>query len=162
LNPDDKEHGQASPHTVSKELITIRRALRVSHERGVLAVMPALPRFSPRYAPREVWLTPAQFELLCAELAPKRVLWASLAALGGLRAGGVERMAWETVYERLARVPGTKTDGSRRTVPIAPALQHRLDQVQPDARRGKVVQPWGNVRRDLRAAVDRANAKLTA
>src|SRR5215470_16446385 len=160
LNEDDEEHGQASPHTVSKELITIRRALREANERGVLPAMPAMPRFSPRYVPREVWLTEAHFELLCAELDPKRVLWASLAALGGLRAGEVERLQWSNAVERLMRVPGTKTDDARRTIPIAPALRYRLDQVPAAARRGQVVLPWGNVRRDLRAAVDRANRKL--
>jgi integrase len=162
LNETDEEHGQASPHTISKELITLRRALRESHERGVLPTMPAFPRFSPRYVPREVWLTPDQFDRVCAELEPKRALWASLAALGGLRAGEIERQRWETLAERLMRVQGTKTERSKRTVPIAPALQHRLDQVPPAARRGRVVEPWGNVRRDLRAAVARANAAAAA
>lgn len=162
LNPEDEEHGQASPHTISKELITIRRALREAQDRGVLSAMPAMPRFSPKYVPREVWLTEAQFDLLCAELEPKRVLWASLAALGGLRAGEVERLTWASAIERLMRVPGTKTSDARRTIPVAPALRHQLDQVPPAARRGAVVQPWGNVRRDLRAAVARANRKLSA
>lgn len=162
LNENDEEHGQASPHTVSKELITIRRALRIASDRGVLVALPKLPSFSPSYEPREIWLTEAQFELLCAELAPKRVLWASLAALGGMRAGEVERLQWSNAVERLMRVPGTKTDDARRTIPIAPALKYRLDLVPAAARRGRVVEPWGNVRRDLRAAVDRANRKLAA
>jgi integrase len=66
------------------------------------------------------------------------------------------------VIERLMRVPGTKTDQSRRTIPIAPALEHRLDQVPPAKRRGPVVERWGNVRCDLRAAVRRANAAAAA
>jgi integrase len=162
LNEDDEEHGQASPHTVSKELITIRRALRLAHDRDVLAAMPKFPQFSPRYQPREVWLTPDQFERVCSELSHDRALWASLAALGGMRASEVERTSWDVVMKRLVRVPGTKTDQSRRTIPIAPALQHRLDQVPPAKRRDRVVAPWGNVRRDLRAAVTRANRKLAA
>ncbi len=162
LNENDPEHGQASPHTVSKELITIRRALREAHDRGVLPTMPAFPRFSPRYVPREVWLTEAQFDLLCAEIHPKRVLWVSLAALGGMRAGEIERLGWSNAIERLMRVPGTKTSDARRTIPIAPALKYLLDQVPSATRRGKVVERWGNVRRDLRAAVTRANRKLAA
>jgi integrase len=81
--------------------------------------MPAFPRFSPKYTPREVWLTPGQFERVCAELADKRVLWASLAALGGMRAGEVERLRWDTVIVRLMRVPGTKTEehGARSRSP---------------------------------------------
>lgn len=81
-----------------------------------------------------------------------------VARLGGMRAGEIERLRWETVMDRLVRVPGTKTDKSRRTIPIAPALMHRLSQVHESARRGSVVEHWGNVRRDLRAAVRRANS----
>lgn len=165
LNPDDEVHGQAKPHTVSKELITVRKALREAHERGVLRVMPAFPRFSPRYKPKETWLNEQQFGRLVAELDPGRALWASLAALGGMSAGEVERLEWPMVDLRRSRirVPGTKRDTRRRTIPIAPALAHRLRLAQ-DALRlasgaaatGKVVEHWGNVRRDLHAACKRA------
>lgn len=65
---DDKDHGRAKPHTVQKELIVIRRALREAFELGVLPTMPAMPRFSAKYKPREVWLEPAEFEKLCEHL----------------------------------------------------------------------------------------------
>jgi integrase len=58
-------------------------------------------------------------------------------------------------------IPGTKRETRRRTVPLAPALRHLLEQVAVKDRRGKLVQSWGNVRRDLHAAVHRANRKLT-
>jgi hypothetical protein len=61
LNADDEVHGQAKPHTVSKELITIRKVLREAHERGVLRILLPFPRFSPRYQPKETWLNEAQF-----------------------------------------------------------------------------------------------------
>lgn len=150
----------ASPHTVQKELITIRRALREAVDRGLLKAMPAMPRFSPRYQPRETWLTPDQFERLAAELEPDRELWAALAALGGMRAGEVERLRWTMVDLETGRikVPGTKTESSRRTVPIAPALLGRLDRAPGSGSAAPlpVVQPWGNVRRDLAAACKRA------
>lgn len=154
-------HGGASAHTVSKELITIRKALREAHERGVLRVLPPMPRFSAKYKPKEVWLTPDQFELLCAEIDPRRRLWAALAALAGGNHSEVEAVAWETtdlVANRLL-VPGTKRETRRRWVPIAPALQWRLDAVPEAERHGKVVAGWQNVRRDLHAAVARANKK---
>lgn len=44
LNPEDEVHGPAKPHTISKELITIRRAVREAHECGILRVLPAFPR----------------------------------------------------------------------------------------------------------------------
>lgn len=164
LDPADPVHGQASPHTVSKELITIRRALREAHERGVLAVMPPMPRHSPKYKPKETWLTPEQFEAVCIELEPDRQRWAGLAALAGGSLGEVERVDWATVdlvRDRL-RMPGTKRETRDRWVPIAPALKHRLIEVPESERVGLVVRHWGNVRRDLHIAVARANEKATA
>ena len=161
MNATDEKHGNASPHTVQKELITIRRALREAHERGVLAVMPAMPRHSPKYKPREVWLTPEQFEAVCAELVPHRVMWASLAALAGGSAGEVERCDWAKVDMGRRRVflPGTKRETRARWVGVAPALFARLEAVPLHERVGPVAGHWASVRRDLHAAVARANAR---
>jgi integrase len=156
---DDTEHGGAADHTIQKELITIRRALKHSMRTKHLHALPAWPEFSANYEPRKTWLTPAQFDLVCGELEAKRRLWACLAALGGMRAGEVERLEWTHLGEKLMAVPGTKTESSKRRVPIAPALRHRLDAVPKAARTGLVVEHWGNVRRDLHAAVTRANQK---
>jgi integrase len=139
----------------------VRRALRSAHERGIIAAMPALPRHSPQYKPRETWLTEAEFDAVCAELEPGRRLWACLAALAGGSAGEVERCAWETtnLVDGVLLMPGTKRDTRRRWVPIAPALYAYLDDVKPKDRRGLLVERWGNVRRDLHAACDRAKVK---
>lgn len=155
---EDLEHGGASDHTIQKELITIRRALKYALKTHTLHRMPEWPEFSANYEPRKTWWTPEQFERVCAELEPKRQLWACLAALGGMRAGEVERLDWEHLSERLMAVPGTKTEASKRPVPIAPALRHRLAVVPKAKRTGRVVESWSNVRRDLRKAVDAANA----
>lgn len=69
---DDPTHGGAKPHTIQKELIVIRRALREAFELGVLQVMPPMPRFSAKYKPREVWLEPHEFEKLAANLGRSR------------------------------------------------------------------------------------------
>lgn len=155
---DDPVHGGAAPHTVKKELITIRRALREAHERGVLPTMPAIPRFSPSYRPRETWLTPEQFAALCNELSPHRVLWVSLATLAGANASEVEAVDWSGVRwdQNRILIPGTKRETRRRWVPIAPALRARLEVVPDDQRTGRVALRWGSVRRDLHAACDRA------
>lgn len=155
----DPEHGNATDHTIQKELITVRRALKYAVRTKMLHALPTWPEFSANYTPRKTWLTPEEFEKVCAELEPKRRLWASLAALGGMRAGEVERIEWEHLVERLMSVPGTKTEASARPVPIAPALRHRLDAIPREARVGRVVERWTNVRRDLHAACDRAGVK---
>lgn len=156
---DEPEHGGAADHTIQKELITVRRALKFALKSKTLHELPHWPEFSPDYTPRKVWLTVDQFEKLCAELEPERRLWASLAALAGCRAGEAERVAWEMVDFKAnrIRVPGSKTDMSKdRPVPIAPALRARLLEVPKASRRGLVVPHWGNVNRDLHAACVRA------
>lgn len=159
LKKTDRVHGRASAHTVQKELITIRRALKLAHRRGVLVAMPTFPEFSAQYTPRATWLTPEQFSLVCAELEFKRKLWASLAALAGCNLSEAEGVDWATVELERGRlfVPGTKRETRRRWVPIAPALRHLLEQVSEASRKGRVAERWGNVRRDLRRAVDAAN-----
>jgi integrase len=159
------EHGGASDHTIQKELITVRRALKWAVKHKTLEALPSWPEFSANYEPRKTWLTPDQFERLCAELAQNRVRWASLAALAGMRAGEVERTDWKLHVDLAAgrvRVPGTKTTASKRKVPILPALRARLELVPEDKRSGRVVEHWGNVRRDLRAAVEIANARAVS
>ncbi len=162
LDKEDEDHGCASAHTIQKELITIRRALKIAHRRGILPALPSFPEFSAKYQPRETWLTPEQFELVCAELDARRRLWASLAALAGCNLSEAEAVDWATVDLAGGKllVPGTKRETRRRWVPIAPALRHLLELVPERERRGKVVEPWGNVRRDLHAAVERANVKI--
>lgn len=158
----DPDHGNAADHTIQKELITVRRALKYALKRNMLHAMPHWPEFSPDYVPRKVWLTVGQFEALCSELEPERRMWASLAALAGCRSGEAERVTWDMVNfaTNRIRVPGSKTDMSRdRPVPIAPALRARLLGVPKDGRTGPVAGRWGNVRRDLHAAIDRFNVK---
>lgn len=182
---DDPDHGGANPHTVQKELITFRRALREAHERGVLTTMPPMPRFSAKYKPREVWLTADEFELVIASIGragandekattrrsrrrarrptrehvpvANRVLWASIAALAGASASEVEKLDWADIS--LARgwlkLRGEKRETRARRVPIAPALAVRLREAGPKAH-GPVVAPWDNVRRALHQACAKA------
>lgn len=185
---DEEGHGNASPHTVQKELIVIRRALRESHARGVLPVMPPMPNHSPRYKPREVWLTPAEFSKVVQHLGrpgledegararrarrkqrrktrehvptANRVLWVSVAALAGGSASEVESLDWKDVdlHKRRLKLRGEKRETRSRWVPIAPTLAALLEAAGPGAS-GRVVSPWGNVRRALHTACDNAGVK---
>ncbi len=151
-------HGNAAPHTISKELITVRRALKHAIRTKALHEMPPWPEFAPDYTPKTTWLTVPQFDLFVAKVAEGRRLWVSLAALGGMRSSEVERLTWAMVRFDANRidVPGSKTELSRRSVPIAPALHHRLAAVPMAKRTGLVVTSWTNVRRALHAAADAA------
>jgi len=182
---DDPQHGGAKAHTVQKELITFRRALREAHERGVLIGLPPMPRFSAKYQPKEVWLTPDEFERVVGAIGrpgaqdekargrrarrrsrhqareqvsiANRVLWASIAALAGASASEVESLDWKDVdLERgWLKLRGTKRETRARRVPIAPALAARLKDAGPK-KAGRVVAPWSNVRRALHQACEKA------
>ena len=148
----------AKPHTISKELIVLRRALKNANRRGVLAAVPPMPEYSPAYKPRELWLTEEQFAKLLDEIDPPRRLWVGLATLAGGSAGEVERCDWKStkLVEGVLRMPGTKRETRDRWVPIAPMLYALLDETPPKKRTGALVQRWHSVRRDLHAACDRA------
>jgi len=54
-------------------------------------------------------------------------------------------------------VPGSKTNRSRRWVPTPEPLRVALESIKAEERRGMVVEPWRNVRRDLHEAVAKIN-----
>lgn len=148
----------AKPHTIAKELIVLRRALKYAHKRNVIPDVPPLPEYSPQYKPRETWLTEEQFSKLLGELEPHRRLWVGLATLAGGSAGEVERCTWEhtKLIEGVLRMPGTKRETRDRWIPISPMLYALLDETPPKERKGLLVTRWHSVRRDLHAACDRA------
>jgi integrase len=148
----------AARSTVAKELVTLRRALRCAQERGLFLRDPrqVLPGFRVRYVPRTRHLTAAELEQLLDELPETRRLWVLVAVFTGARAGELERLAWSDVDPARGWIalPGTKTAGARRVVPIAAELAPLVaDAAQ---RSGPVVGRWGNARRDLAQACERA------
>ena len=151
----------ASRETIRKEFVGLRRALQLAFERKVLRIDPRglIPRVKVRYVPKDRFLSPAEFEMLMKSLTPARRLWVALAVFTGARASEVEGVQWETVdlENRRMLLPGTKTNKSRRWVPIAEPLGVLLRQIKPEARHGTLVPKWENVRRDLAGFVTAQN-----
>ena len=58
----------AARETIRKELVTLRRSLKLAAERGLLRTDPnsLIPRFKAPYKPRERWLRPEEFDRLLA------------------------------------------------------------------------------------------------
>lgn len=139
---------RASEHSIHKEAVVLRLALK---EQGIEGV---IPRVSAGYQPRERYLTYEQFVALVAALPASRRLWLRLAVFLGARDSELESVAWEDVRldRRLVRLRGTKTRRSDRVVPIPPALVPWLEEVPEAQRKGRIVQRWGNRRRELSAA----------
>lgn len=136
----------ASPHSVHKEIGTLRRAMRCSRLTWHAALMPDLGTV---YQPRERWLTEAEYRTLIAALPAERAdyvtAWCYLGArrseLYGLTAADVD------LERKQARLRGKKTRGADRWVPIhpvlLPVLRRRLKRGDP------LFAPWTNALRDL-------------
>ncbi len=151
----------AARETVRKELVTLRRALQLAHDRKVLRTDPRslIPRLRVKYVPRDRYCTEAEFSELLLQFQFKRRLWLLVAVYTGGRASEVEALTWEEVELKRNQLllPGTKTRKARRWVPIPDALRAALESVEVDQRRGPICESWNNVRRDLAEAVERIN-----
>jgi len=177
----------AHEHTIHKELVVLRGALRAAKERTPATfqgeVATVVPRFETHYEPRRTFLTPEQFMQLSRHLvkpiAPKatqrtierseerrarRVLFCMMIAFASPRLGELHKMRWEEHVDMrlgLLRIPKGKTVS--RAIKIAPVLRPWLQEFGDRAGwRGPVVDSWGSCRRDIKAAVDRANAAAAA
>lgn len=144
-----------APSTIAKELITLRRALKLARESGAYRRDPAAifpSDFRPHYEPRERWLTTDEYLRLQAHLPLERQVWVALAVFGSCRAGEVRRTCWEHVdfEESRLRVPGRKTKKAKRGIPLAAELRAILLPLRRSS--GTVTDSWGNVGRDLKAA----------
>lgn len=136
---------KASAHSVHKEAVVLRLALKEQGLEGVI------PRVSSEYRPRERYLTFEQFVALLAALPEPRRMWLRMAVFLGARDSELESVAWEDVRldKRLVRLRGTKTRRSDRVVPIPPALVPWLEEVPEKKRKGRIVERWTSRRRDL-------------
>jgi integrase len=154
----------AARTTVRKELSTLAACFHhaVARRRRPEGIPFPIPRFKAKYIPRERYLTQEECGKLLLELgrgeelAKARQLYVLVSVLAGPRAGEIERLQWSDVsadFKRL-RLPGTKTNRSRRWVPAPKLLQRVLKETGRGT--GVVVPAWLNVRRDLARACRRA------
>ena len=147
---------EASQHSVHKEMVVLRRALKEARKRGTWRgeLDLVVPKISPDYQPRERWLSRSEYDALMGALSPRRRLWLAVAVGTGARLGELERLSWAHVdlVRGWVRIPGSKTASSRRSVPISGELRGWLEAVPEEQRSGRLLAPWKNYRRDLRAA----------
>jgi hypothetical protein len=168
----------AHTHSVHKELVVLRGALKSSRARDKFhGSLEVVPEFDSGYVPRTNYLTPEQFLLLVPHLVPpmpahakpstlerreklmrSRALYCMLIAFASPRRGELEAMQWEQHIDRargVLRVPKGKTVS--RPIAIHPQLVPWLDGFGELAEwTGPVVEPWANVGRDLPDACKRA------
>ena len=164
----------AHRHSVHKELVVLRGALKSAKARDRFhQALEVVPEFDSGYVPRTTYHTKEQFLALADHLVPparpdanadelalreqrvaNRTLYCLLIAFASPRLGEVEALRWEHVdFGRgVMRIPKGKTIS--RVVAIHEVLRPWLEAC--DRGSGSIVEPWSNIRRDLKAACDRA------
>lgn len=156
----------AHPHTLAKELSTLRQTLKIQKRRGayphdLAAVLPV--RWSSGYQPKDAWLTPAQLEALCAELRADRAAYVLAWVATGTRESELYQLREQDIDRRtgVVFIPGTKTAGSADEIPILPIFAPLLERALRDAPGAggllsHLFPVWGNAWRDITAACRRA------
>jgi integrase len=171
----------AHEHSVHKELVVLRGALKAAKERqpplfhGEVAAV--VPRFKTKYDPRRTHLSPEQFMALTRHLvAPlppgakpetveasearraRRVFFCMMIAFASPRLGELHKMRWEDHVDlRLNRLQIPKGKTEPRAITIAPILRPWIEAFHEQAGGvGPVVEAWGSCRRDLANACKRA------
>jgi len=152
-----------SEHTIAKELVTLRTALRLAKRAGLFAgdLDALFPRLSAEYQPRRRWLTVDEVAALLSKLQPDRSARVAFCVAVGARWSESDAARREDVAPdgSWVRLRGTKTTAAARVVPVVlPAArtlltQHVLRHAGGDNR---LFAPWQNRGRDLKAACVRA------
>jgi integrase len=155
---EDKEG--AHPHTVEKELVTLRRVFKLAEKRQhrVANWRVFMPEHKTKYEPRDRWLTEKEYLALLGTVTPGHADWIRVAVYTGGRKGEIDRLMWPMVdlLAGVIHMPGTKTDKAKRDIPIEEPLGRVLSRRKGNRHRvGLVVDRWSHVDRDLGRACDR-------
>jgi integrase len=154
----------ASRSTISRELTTLRGALKLARRRREyhLEIDEVMPAFSAEYVPRKRALSIEEVSRLLAELDPDKAARVAFLIATACRWGESDRARREDIGPNTVVLRGTKTKLSARTVPVLPKklvpmialLEHATKHGQGSG--GRLFGRWTNVRRDIAAACDRA------
>lgn len=161
---DDSERiPRVSDHSISKELVTLRKALKLARMHGLYrgdpsAVLPVA--FAPKYRPRRRWLQPDELTALLRNLEPDqsaRCAW-MVATSGEWIAS--ERALRSDVQSTPPRVlvRGSKRETRLRTVPLLLEWQRDLIDfaLKHSAGDATMFAPWTSPQQSIRWACKRA------
>jgi integrase len=150
----------ASRHTIAKELVTLRGALRGAKRKGEYRadLDEIMPQWSPAYQPRKQWLTPSQVAALLDQLSKRRAAVVAFVVATGARKGEAFRAEWQDVIGTRVHLRGTKTAAANRIVPVVHRECLRFLQIAIAGARaqGPLFDRWRAAHRDLERACRRA------
>lgn len=147
----DTRRGEgASRHTVSKEIVQFKSALKLRS--GLpYQLKDVFLRYSDGYKPRETFLTKEQFWKLLDKLPASRRIDVIFFVTTGARLGEYQRAERKDITGKVVWLKGTKTKSAARSVPLLPELEQAL-AVSRRPWRGYLFDRWHNMHRDLKAA----------
>ena len=140
----------AKAHTISKELVTLRKVLAFAESKGFVAAgwSGAFPRYSPAYEPRDRWLTEDEYERLLDACEPERRLFVRVLVFTGARLSEALRLDWSDVdlatgFVRLVTAKSRHGKPKKpRFIPVSRELRKHLKQARGI---GPIfVDPWAN------------------
>jgi integrase len=162
--PEPPPPPRVSDHTIGKELVALRAALKLAKERGLWkgdpkAVIPV--SWGPKYKPKRRWLPEPELDALFRALAPDEAARVAFMVATSAELSATDRAQRADVYPDRSRVlvRGTKRDTRLRVVPIVTEWQRSLVKFALDHAEGsggKLFAPWPNLHQSLRWACKRA------
>lgn len=147
-------------HTIHKELVVIRQALKEARKREVYrGSLDIVPAYKAKYEPRKRFLTREEVEKLLAELTEEQRLWVQICIYTGAERSVMHKLCWDDIDFKRNQIHlrGTKRATRDRHVPIAKPLRQILEKL--DRSRPLLPTQWERVNGHLGEACERAGLK---
>ena len=167
---DSRREEEASEHTIAKELVALRCALKLAVRAGLwngnpAAVLPVL--FATEYTPRTRTLPRADLQKLFTELEANPAAMVAFMVATGARWSEAESVLAADVHkEGLVHLAGTKTTAADRVVPVlhpeALELLHYAIAHAVPGKGGRMFAEWKSPNNALRRACERAKIDHTS
>lgn len=167
---ESRREEEASEHTIAKELVALRCALKLAVRAGIwhgnpAAVLPVL--FATEYTPRTRTVPRAELQVLFTELDPNPAAMVAFMVATGARWSEAESVLAADVHkEGLVHLAGTKTTAADRIVPVLhpealELLQYAIEHAVP-GEGGRMFAEWKSPNNALRRACERAKIDHTS
>lgn len=156
----------AHPHTIHRELTTLRLILKSAKRAKEFAMDPrdVVPKVKAGYVPQEQWVEPHVIWAAIAHLPKHRGAALAFVAATACDFGNIETARREDILADRVYVRGTKTAARARWLPRVAVFETFLRHALSYATGADVLfGDWGKMSRDVRAACRRAGvAEFTA
>lgn len=156
---ETREAEGADPHSLHRELTTLRLTLRSAKRAREFPGDPreTIPRYKANYTPLTQWVTAEQVWGAIAYLPPHRGAAVAFAIATAADFSSIFTAERDDVTDEFVLVRGTKTGTRRRHVPrieiMEPFLRHALAYANPST---QLFAEWGSMPRDVRKACRKA------